>query len=130
MKVCCGFSFESPHRGDSNEYTQHTISNIKKNHPKSSQIGSYGTFFQGTQERVRNNRGKRAINVRVTEVLLYWLSGCFSHSLFSFLIFTVLLPLIHYSPSNLLNVSFQEAHDGNPLISGYYLPFIIRSAVS
>ena len=30
MKVCCVFSLESPHRGDSNEYTQHTIINIKK----------------------------------------------------------------------------------------------------
>ena len=30
MKVCCVFSLESPHGGDSNEYTQHTIINIKK----------------------------------------------------------------------------------------------------
>ena len=29
-----------------------------------------GFFFQGTQERVRNSRGKRAIGVRATEVLL------------------------------------------------------------
>ena len=28
-------------------------------------------FFQGTQERVRNSRGKRDISVRATEVLLY-----------------------------------------------------------
>ena len=39
MKVCCVFSLESPHRGDSNEYTQYTIFNIKKtnalNFPKS-----------------------------------------------------------------------------------------------
>ena len=28
-------------------------------------------FFLGTQEGVRNNRGKRAISVRATEVLLY-----------------------------------------------------------
>ena len=28
-------------------------------------------FFQGTQERVRNCRGKRAIRVRATEGLLY-----------------------------------------------------------
>ena len=28
-------------------------------------------FFQGTQRRVRNSRGKRAISVRATEVLLY-----------------------------------------------------------
>ena len=31
-------------------------------------------FFQGTQERVRNSRGKRAISVRATEVLLYYLN--------------------------------------------------------
>ena len=30
MKVCCVFSLESPHRGDSNEYTPHIIFNIKK----------------------------------------------------------------------------------------------------
>ena len=30
MKVCCVFSLELPHRGDSNEYTQYTIFNIKK----------------------------------------------------------------------------------------------------
>ena len=30
MKVCCVFSLESPHRGDSNEYTQYTIFNIKR----------------------------------------------------------------------------------------------------
>ena len=39
MKVCCVFSLESPHRGDSNEYTQYIIFNIKKkiilNYPKS-----------------------------------------------------------------------------------------------
>ena len=39
MKVCCVFSLKSPHRGDSNEYTQYTIFNIKKkitlNYPKS-----------------------------------------------------------------------------------------------
>ena len=29
MEVCCVFSLESPHRGDSNEYTQYTIFNIK-----------------------------------------------------------------------------------------------------
>ena len=28
-------------------------------------------FFQGTQERVRNSRGTRAISVRTTESLLY-----------------------------------------------------------
>ena len=43
MEVFCVFSLESPHRGDSNEYTQYTILNIKKkitlNYPKSAAIG-------------------------------------------------------------------------------------------
>ena len=38
MRVFCLFSFESPHRGDSNEYTQYNIFNIKRkiilNYPK------------------------------------------------------------------------------------------------
>ena len=29
MKVCCVFSLESPHRGDSNKYTQYTFFNMK-----------------------------------------------------------------------------------------------------
>ena len=37
MKVCCVFSLESPHRGDSNEYTQHTMINIKRKSPEISQ---------------------------------------------------------------------------------------------
>ena len=45
MKVCCLFSLESPHRGDSNEYTQYTIFNNKKeSHRKLSQICSHGIF--------------------------------------------------------------------------------------
>ena len=50
--------------GDSNEYTQYTIFNIKKNitlnYPKSIAMG----FSQETQERVQNSRGKRVIRVR------------------------------------------------------------------
>ena len=30
MKVCYVFLLESPQRGDSNEYTQYTIMNIRK----------------------------------------------------------------------------------------------------
>ena len=71
MKVCCVFSLESPHRGDSNENTQHTNFNRKKkispNYPKSAAMD----FFQGIQNRVRNSPGKRAISVRAIEVLLY-----------------------------------------------------------
>ena len=33
MKLCCMFSLESPHRGDSNVCTQYTIFIIKK-HPR------------------------------------------------------------------------------------------------
>ena len=46
MKVCCVFSLESPHRGDSNEYTQYTIFIIEKGN----QIWG---FSRGTQELVR-----------------------------------------------------------------------------
>ena len=33
MKVCSVFSLESPHRGDSNEFTHYTIFNIKSLYP-------------------------------------------------------------------------------------------------
>ena len=72
MKVFCAFSLTSPHRGDSNEYTQYAIFNIKRkitlNYPKSAAIGF---FYLGTQTRVQNSHGKRAIIVQATEVLLY-----------------------------------------------------------
>ena len=42
IKICCVFSLESPHRGDSNEYTQYIIFNIQKkitqNYPKSAAV--------------------------------------------------------------------------------------------
>ena len=64
MKVCCVFSLELPHRGDSNEHTQYAIINIKRkitlDYPKTAAMGF---LFQGTHERVRNSRGKRAISV-------------------------------------------------------------------
>ena len=72
MKVYCVFSLESPHRGDSNVYTQYTIFIIKKIiTPDYSKSADMGYFPVGTQERVRNSRGKRATSVRATEVLLY-----------------------------------------------------------
>ena len=39
---------------------------ITQNYPKSADV----CFFQGTQEGVRNSRGKRAISVRVIGILL------------------------------------------------------------
>ena len=45
MKVCCVFTLESPHRGDSKEYTLHTIfsMNMKNclNYPKSAAMGFF-----------------------------------------------------------------------------------------
>ena len=63
MKICCVFSLESPHRRNSDEYTQYTIFNLLKiitlNYPKSAAMG----FFPGIQRRVRNSCGKGAISV-------------------------------------------------------------------
>ena len=47
------FSLESPKRGDSNEYTQYTISQYKKkNHPKLSQICNYGICSKGLKKEI------------------------------------------------------------------------------
>ena len=66
------FSLKSPHRGDSNEYTQYTIFNAtRKITPKFIKFAAVG-FFQGTQKRVGNSHGKQAISVLANEVLLYF----------------------------------------------------------
>ena len=43
IKLCCVISLQLPHRGNSNEYTQYTIFNVKKkitlNYPKSAAEG-------------------------------------------------------------------------------------------
>ena len=72
-QVCCVYSLESSHRGDSYEYTQHTFS--RKNNR--SQIISILLLylqswkkFLGTHERVRNSRDKRAIGVRAMALQL------------------------------------------------------------
>ena len=53
---------ESPHRGDSNEYTQHATINIKKkvtlNYPKYKMSAAIRFFSLGTEERV----GKSVLN--------------------------------------------------------------------
>ena len=45
LKVCCVFSLELPHRGNSNEYTQCAIFNIKKkitlNYSESAAMGFF-----------------------------------------------------------------------------------------
>ena len=54
VKVYCVFSFESPHRGDSNENTQYTIFNIKKKttlyYPKSAGMGFCSTGLKNEFE--------------------------------------------------------------------------------
>ena len=70
MKVYCVFSLESPQRGDSNEYTQYTISQYKKEIIPNLQVWN---LFQGASERVRTSRGKKALIVRANEVLLYFI---------------------------------------------------------
>ena len=63
IMVCCVYSLESPQRSDSNEYTQHTFHDIIS-------LGSQENFL-GTQKRVRISYCKRAIGVRIIEVLLF-----------------------------------------------------------
>ena len=62
IREYCVFTLESPHRGDSNECTLYIIFNIKKNTLNYLRSAAMPGFFQGTQERVRNNRGKRAFS--------------------------------------------------------------------
>ena len=71
------FSLESPHRGDSNENPQYTVFNMNNKIPLIIPTLQLWDFFQGTQERVRNSRGKRAISVRAIEVLLYLVATAF-----------------------------------------------------
>ena len=67
MKVYCVFSLESPHRGDSNVYTQYTIF-ISPQIILNLQLWD---IFLRTEKQVRHSRGKGATSVRATEVLLY-----------------------------------------------------------
>ena len=54
MKVFCVFSIESPHRGDSNEYTQYTIFNVGNkitlNYLKSAAMGFCSTGLKNEFE--------------------------------------------------------------------------------
>ena len=48
------FSLELPYQGDSNEYIQYTVS---PNHPKLSQICSYGIFSKGLKSEFKTAVG-------------------------------------------------------------------------
>ena len=52
MKVWCVFSLKSPQRCNPNDYTQHTIFNIKKKITLHYSKSAAMRFFQGTQEQV------------------------------------------------------------------------------
>ena len=57
------FSLESPHGGDSNVYKNIPFSVYKRNSALIILNMQLWAFFQGTNERVRNSRGKRVISV-------------------------------------------------------------------
>ena len=72
-KVCCVYSLGSPHRGDSYEYTQHSI----HFQDKISDLELFQLYYNvcshvktilEPQERVRNSYGIRANGVRAIEV--------------------------------------------------------------
>ena len=50
MTVCCVFSLESPHCGDSNVYTQYTIFNIKKKITRNFPISAAMGYFSKGQK--------------------------------------------------------------------------------
>ena len=58
MKVYCVFSLESPHRGDSNENTQLTIFNTKKNTLNYPRSADMGFFSKG----LKNKFGTAVVN--------------------------------------------------------------------
>ena len=69
------FSLESPQPGDSNEYTQYTISQFKKeNHPKLSQICNYGICAKGLKNEFETAGVNEPSVFGPIEVLLYFYS--------------------------------------------------------
>ena len=74
MKLWVGHEYGTHTHGQGKLYMpfRHFMAGHKKkislNYHKSAAMGF---LFQGTQEPVRNSRGKRAISVRATEGLLY-----------------------------------------------------------
>ena len=98
--VCSVFSLESPHRGDSNEYTHNTTISLKKsitrNYLKYNNVCGFGIIFVRDSERVRNSCVKRANSVRATEVL-YCICIC--------------LGLYHFTAQGLIDVRLSNMND-------------------
>ena len=82
MKVCYVFLFETPHWGDSNEYTQYTIFNIKMkitpNYPKSAAMGIFSEGLKNNFETAVVNKplGFEPLKFHRTQISLciraYW----------------------------------------------------------
>ena len=76
MKVYCVFTLKSPHRGDSNEYTQYTkLFFIKKkkntiNYPKSAAMGFFSKGLKNEFERAMVNEPS------VFEPLKFYYNSC------------------------------------------------------
>ena len=75
MKVCCVYSLESPHRGDSNEYTQYTIFNITEkitlNYPKSVAMGFFSNGHKNEFETARVNEPSVFQPLKVYSISLF-----------------------------------------------------------
>ena len=71
INLCCVYSLESPHRGDSNECTAYICKIKEEILPKLSVYRIWRKALR-TQERIRFIHGKRAIGVRAIEVPLYY----------------------------------------------------------
>ena len=70
IMVCWVYSLESTQWGNSNEYTQHTISCLNKKISLNICFLELSEVFVGTQKRIRIIQSKWAVGVRVIEVLL------------------------------------------------------------
>ena len=78
MKVYCVFTLESPHRGDSNEYTQYTIFQYEnEKHPKLSQNCSYGIFSKGLKKEFERAVVNESSVFEPLNFYCSWLVGCF-----------------------------------------------------
>ena len=76
MKVCCVFSLESPHRGDSKDYKQYTIFNLNMkntlNYPKSAAMGIFSKGLKNEFEAAVVNEPS------VFELLKFYCSSIFN----------------------------------------------------
>ena len=88
MKVCCVFSVEWPHRGDSNKYTQYTTFDITKeitqNYPKSAAMEFFSKRLKNEFEKVVVDQPSMSADgllyMAISNVLLSFLTVVFVYS--------------------------------------------------